>query len=163
MKILRPLSWLSTAGMWVSMVAIFTIMVLVTVDVILRNAFTSSIRGSVEMAELLQGVVVFFGIAATLRSGNHIAADFIVERLSLKTQAAMDLVTSLLSLFVFGLMTWALWSIATGPGSQHEISAILGIATQPFRVMAALGVGLMCVEIVRIIVRCITVLRQGPA
>ncbi len=65
MKLLNGLSRLSDLGIVKSMVAIVAIMVLVTVDVILRNLFASSITGSVEISELLQGVLVFLGMAAT--------------------------------------------------------------------------------------------------
>ena len=65
MKLLNGRSRLSDLGIVKSMVAIVAIMVLVTVDVILRNLFASSITGSVEISELLQGVLVFLGMAAT--------------------------------------------------------------------------------------------------
>lgn len=161
MKLLRMISRLSDWGLYVAMIATVAIMALVTVDVILRNAGFRSIPGAVEISEFLQGIVVFFGIAATLKSGNHIAADLLVGLLSKRSQAAVDLVTNLLSLGTFGLMTYALWTIADGPGAGYEISDVLGIPTQPFRFLAVVGVGLMCFEIVRLIVGCASALGDG--
>lgn len=158
MSILRTVSRLSGLGLYAAMAATIAIMLLVTIDVILRNAWSSSIPGAGELSEYLQGGMVFLGIAATLRGGNHISADIIVARLGRRSQAWIDLATNLLSLGVFGLMTWALWSIATGPGAGYEVSTLLEIPTQPFRMLAAFGVGLMCLEIVGLIVNCLRVI-----
>ena len=152
MRLFQNVLRLSDWGLWVAMAATVAIMVIVTADVILRNAFASSIPGAVEISEFLQGIVVFFGVAATLKSGNHIAADLLVDKLGRRSQAAIDLFTNILSLGTFALMTWALWSIADGPGAEYEISEILGIPTQPFRFLAVVGIAMMCLEIVRLIV-----------
>lgn len=163
MRVLNWVSRLSDLGMIVSMVTLVIIMVLVTVDVILRNLFSNSITGTVEISELLQGVVVFLGMAATLKSGHHIAADFLVERLSIRSQAMIDLVTGLISLSVMSVMAFALWQAATGPGAAHEVTSLLEIPTQPFWMVAALGVALMCMELLRLIVACVAVLREQSA
>lgn len=154
MKILNGLSRLSDLGIVVSMATLVVIMVLVTIDVILRNLFASSITGSVEISELLQGVLVFLGMAATLKSGNHIAADLIVERFSVRNQALVDMMTGILSLLVMGLMAYAIWSVATGPGAGYEMTSLLGIPTQPFWMIAAFGIALMCLELLRLVINC---------
>jgi TRAP-type C4-dicarboxylate transport system permease small subunit len=143
------------------MAAIVAIMVLVTVDVLLRNVLGTSITGTLEVSEFLQGVAVFLGLAATLRSGSHISADLLVDRLSKRKQAGVDLFTNIVSLAIFALMTYALFVVATGPGAADEISEMVGIPSQPFKLLAAFGVGMMCLEIVRLIARCAAVLAGG--
>lgn len=149
MRFLRALPSVSQLGLYISMAAIFAIMVLVTLDVVLRNVTGRSIYGSMELSEFLQGIAVFFGIAATMRAGGHIAADFLVERLAPRTRMIIDLCMGLLSFALFALMTYALWTIATGPGSGREISSTLGIPTRPFRLLATFGIALLCYEILR--------------
>lgn len=163
MRVLNWLSRLSDLGIVLSMVTLLIIMLLVTVDVILRNLFSNSITGTVEISELLQGVVVFFGMAATLKSGHHIAADFLVERFSVRSQAVIDLATGLISLAVMSLMAYALWRAATGPGAAHEVTSLLEIPTQPFWLIAALGIALMCMELLRLILACVAILREQSA
>jgi len=157
----RIVDVLSELGRYISMAAIVAIMVLVTSDVLMRNTLGTSVAGTLEVAEFLQGAAVFLGLAATLRSGSHIAADLLVDRLSKRTQAVVDLCTNILSLAIFALMTYALVVAATGPGASDEISDMLGIPIQPFKLLAAFGVGLMCLEIVRLIARFVAVLAGG--
>lgn len=154
MKLLNALSRLSDLAIAVAMAVLIIIMILVTVDVTLRNVLSSSIPGAVEISEMLQGTVVFLGMAATLKTGNHIAADLIVEKFSIRSQATIDVITGSLSLVVMGFMTFALLSAATGPGAEHEVTMLLGIPTQPFWFIAAFGIGLMCIELLRFILRC---------
>ncbi|MEZ5657379.1 MAG: TRAP transporter small permease [Burkholderiaceae bacterium] len=149
------------AGHVIAMICFVAIMVLVSVDVILRNLLGTSITGTLEISEFLQGIAVFLGLAMTFRRGSHIAADLIVDRLSKRTQARLDLLTNLISLAVFGLMTWAMFKIALAPGAAREISELLELPTQPFKVVAGLGVALMCVEIARVIWRCARMLAKG--
>ncbi len=154
MKVLNALSRLSDVAIAISMVLLLAIMLLVTVDVTLRNLFSSSIPGAVEISELLQGMMVFLGMAATLKGGNHIAADLIVENLSIRNQALVDLITGIISVAVMGFMAFALWSVATGPGAEYEVTSLLGIPTQPFWMIAAFGAGLMCFELLRVVAAC---------
>ncbi|MEZ5652241.1 MAG: TRAP transporter small permease [Burkholderiaceae bacterium] len=151
------------AGHVIAMIGIVAIMLLVTFDVLARNLVGTSFTGTLEISEFLQGIAVFLGLAMTLRTGSHIAADLIVERLSPRRQAWFDLATSLLSLLVFGLMSWALFSIALERGADREISEILGWPTQPIKLLAGVGVALMCAEIVGNIVRHVRTLRAGGA
>lgn len=161
MKLLNALSRLSDLAIAVAMAVLVVIMILVTVDVTLRNVLSSSIPGAVEIAEMLQGAVVFLGMAATLKTGNHIAADLIVEKFSIRSQATVDILTGSLSLLVMGFMTFALMSAATGPGADHEVTMLLGIPTQPFWFIAAFGIGLMCIELLRFILNCFAILRRS--
>jgi TRAP-type C4-dicarboxylate transport system permease small subunit len=162
MKLLRAVSRLSDLGLIASMVALVAIMLLVTVDVILRNLISNSISGAVEISEFLQGVLVFLGMAATLKSGHHIAADMLVQTFSIRNQAIVDLLTGLLSFAVMALMALALWAIATGPGASYEVTSVLEIPTQPFWMIASFGIALMCVELLRVVIACIVVLVGEP-
>jgi TRAP-type C4-dicarboxylate transport system permease small subunit len=151
MKLLRAVSRLSDLGLIASMVALMAIMLLVTVDVILRNLISNSISGA-----------VFLGMAATLKSGHHIAADMLVQTFSIRNQAIVDLLTGLLSFAVMALMALALWAIATGPGASYEVTSVLEIPTQPFWMIASFGIALMCVELLRVVIACIVVLVGEP-
>lgn len=150
---------LSRLGLYVAMAMTLGVMLLVTADVVLRATMNASIAGTVEIVEFMQGMAVFLGLAYTLRQGGHIAADFLVEYLAPRTRAGIDLFTGAVSLLVFAAMTYALWAIATRPGAASEISDLLGIAVQPFKLVAATGVGLMCLEMVLQIVRTLRSLR----
>jgi TRAP-type C4-dicarboxylate transport system permease small subunit len=158
MRLTNLISRLSDIGIALSMATLVVIMVLVTLDVVSRNLFAHSIPGAVEISELLQGAMVFLGMAATMKSGNHIAADILVEKLSPRSQAIIDLGTSFIGVIVIGFMTYALWSVASGPGAEYEVTMLLGIPTQPFWYIATFGSGLLCFELLRRLISCTTAL-----
>lgn len=132
---------------------LFVIMLLVSANVILRYGFSMPITGTFELVEILLGVAIFSGFAYTARINGHIQADFFADMLPPGLQRVIDIITTTLSLAVFIFMTYALWEVATDEGAHLEVSARLGISLQPFMIFAALGIGLMCLELLRQLVR----------
>jgi C4-dicarboxylate transporter DctQ subunit len=91
-KVMNGLAWL--AG-WLMMFAL----IMVCVDVVLRYFFNSPIGGVLQFSEYVLLYIPFLAAAYVLKDDSHIRIDIILNRLSPKVQAALNMVTS-----VFGIL-----------------------------------------------------------
>lgn len=148
--------WLSRAANLAAMIALFLIVAIVTVDVTVRTFLNVSVPGASEIAGLLQALMVFLGLAYTLRVGQHIKVDMFAEKLPEGARKFVDVVLSIIALLVFLFITFAMFDVATGPRASRETSDLLAIHLQPFKIAASVGVGLMCLEILLQILRLLS-------
>ena len=89
---------------WAGLVASFFLMIVTTVDVILRKLPTgTSVRGSYDMTEMGMVVIVFFGIAYFQSERGHVRVDILYSRMSVKGKLAVNLLGDLLFLLPFAL------------------------------------------------------------
>lgn len=144
---------------------LFGIMVLVSLNVVLRYLFKAPVAGTFELVELMLVVAVFCGFAYTTRTRGHITVDLIVDALPARLRTAIDLTTTALSLLVFGFMFYALWLSATGPGAGLIQSDMLAVPLQPFKIFVAIAIGLVCIELLLQVLQFLRALSggQGPA
>ena len=82
------------------------LMVLITLDVILRFFFNSSIPGSFEIVTLSFIGVVFLGLPYVQSVKGNINIDIFTRKLSTKTQRILDIIGFILGLLVIVLLTW---------------------------------------------------------
>ena len=107
------------------------IMLLGVAEVILRP-FNMSIYGVFEMIGFVGSVVVFFSMPHTLIEKGHIRISVVVQRLSKRVQAAIDIITGVLSIVVCTLVVWQASLVATDLLRSGEVSLTLGIPFYPF-------------------------------
>jgi TRAP-type C4-dicarboxylate transport system permease small subunit len=82
------------------------LMVLTALDVFLRFLINRPILGTFELTESMMCGIVFCAVAYNTAKGGDIKSDFVVKRFSQKTQAIIDIITSLLSLGLISLISW---------------------------------------------------------
>src|SRR5574340_1212361 len=85
------------------------ITVLISCDILGRVLFNSPIIGVPEIVKVSVVAIVWLQMSHTLKIGGHIRSDVILDRLSSKGRAFIDLIASLLGAFVFGLLVYAGW------------------------------------------------------
>ena len=85
---------------------VFMIMVLVTVDVVLRYVFLAPLSWTVEVSEYLLVAIAFLPACHVLFIGMHIEVDVFVERLSSEMRARTNIVKHVLGLIYCGILTW---------------------------------------------------------
>src|SRR5690606_23085342 len=90
---------------WIAAAALILMMLLTTLDVVLR-LFKNSIPGTYEIIGLLGAVVASFALGYTSVEKGHIAVDFLVMRFSPRVQALAGAVNALVAAVLFGLITW---------------------------------------------------------
>ena len=146
--------WLTIAGA----TAIASMMVITTADVVMRKAFHSPVRGSYELVSLLFVGVVFLGLAYAQSRNEHIQISVLYDRLPLRLRRPIQGLILVLSLGIFGIITW--YSAITAVWAWQIGDTILGsmqVLTWPSRVLVPLGAGLLSL---RLLVQLVRLLRR---
>ena len=97
----RVCDGLRVMGVW----CLVGMMLLTFVDVIGRK-FGHPIFGSVELVGFMATLAVAFALPYTHQAGAHIGVEVLVQLLSQRTQAVIELCTHTASLILFAIVTW---------------------------------------------------------
>ena len=132
----------------VAAVCILILMILTTLDVVLRYILNRPLKGALEISEILFLAAVFLGMAYTQLFREHVNADLLVSRLSKRTSLVLETVMFLPALLIYGLLTWqgtlAFWdSFITGEYRWGLIRIPLWEA----RLMVPLGTFFLCLRL----------------
>lgn len=113
LKVKNGFNYIKTSGLVLSAVGIVVIMVIIAIDVFLRNVLNSSISGNYELIQkYLMPLAVFPAMAITYSSGIMPRLDMIVEKLSLKIQNGIHMIISLIDFLIMVLLTFYTWNYA---------------------------------------------------
>jgi TRAP-type C4-dicarboxylate transport system permease small subunit len=140
---------MSRAFHLVSAIALFLLMILMTIDVIGRYVFKHAITGSIDLVVLLMVVFIFLSFANTTYQKIHVRTDVLYELLPPRKRAIFDIITIGLSALLMLLITWqlaarALKIIQNPPGLS---TAYFGWPHFPFIILAAICCGFMFLEL----------------
>ena len=143
------------------MIAAAIVMVLVTVDVLMRRLLDMPIRGSFEISTLLLIIMVFCSVAYVMTIKGHVVVDVFTNRYPQRFQGALSVIALFLSLIIVGLMCWG--GILYGLEQQEvgETSALLGIPVAPFVFVIGLGCGLFFLVIIIQFIRIFAKVKEG--
>lgn len=120
------------------------VMVLVVSNVLLRALFNRPILGTVDYVVFLTAVMIGLSLAYCAVQNGHIAVSFVVDRLPLKMQAVVDIVTSILSLSFWGLCVWQIGSYAQRTAEAGVVSPTTQTPLYPFIYLVAFGLMVLC-------------------
>lgn len=87
-------------------VLLVAIMLAVSVKIIFRYFLHEALVGVDEIAEISMLYLTFLGAAWLLRRGGHITIDLLFARLKPKTQARLNIITSVFGLFISLILVW---------------------------------------------------------
>ncbi len=116
----RAATWLARAGAG----GLAIIMVLTFCDVIGRYVFGSPIVGTVEVTELLMGMMVYLGVGLTTHARGHIRVDIVIDRLPPRVRAVLDVLTLAASIALVSAMCWHLWLKAGATVEKNDLTQI---------------------------------------
>lgn len=132
--------WLSRAGA----IALALMMLLTFFDVIGRYFFNSPIVGTVEITELLMGLIVYLGIGYTTVIHGHIRVDIVITHLPNRLRALLDVLTLTISIIFSVLVCWQLWVKAADTVAAGDVTQLYELPVFPFAyVMAACSITLI--------------------
>ena len=97
---------------------------LTCIDVVGRF-FGYPVFGSVELVGFMATLAVAMALPYTHQVRGHIGVELVVRMLSIRTQAIIELCTSILSLILFGLVTWRIAVYAATMQKSGEVSMSL--------------------------------------
>ena len=109
---------------------------LVAVDifltVVLRNFFSMALPDSYDIGQLLLGILIFWGIAATSYRGTHITVDVVWANASPRYQRWIDVFATLVLLFVVAMQTYSLVDKVASNYNANLQTFELRLPTWPF-------------------------------
>lgn len=108
------------------------LMLLTAVDVVMRYAFNSPIRGSFEIAELMVALLMFSGIPLVSLNNQHVCIDLLDRFFSPMVSRIVDLSASLICLGIFACMGLLLLRKISRMTVAGDVTNALNIPILPF-------------------------------
>jgi TRAP-type C4-dicarboxylate transport system permease small subunit len=124
---------------WIAAFFIGIVAADIFISVLLRYVFSTYIPDSYAFGELLLGILIFWGIAATSYRGTHITVDLIWAAAGPRAKRWIDVFATLVLLFVVAVHTVMLFSKVTQTYSANVLTADTGTPTWPFFLVAWIG------------------------
>lgn len=128
---------LSTLFTGIAGVALFAMMVLTFADVFARKFLPNSIRGAVELTELLMLVMIFVALPMVSRAGEHIVFDLFDRMLPTGWLRWQKRIAHGVAVVLFGGAAWIVFQRAQRTASVGDITSALEIRLAPFHFVAA--------------------------
>lgn len=120
------------------------LMFLTVADVLGRAFFDKPIPGSFELSEYMLSILILLGAAYTQQLKGHVGVNFLIKRFSPRVQALCSVFTTLGCLFVVTILVWQGYVDAAG---ERAVSDQLRIPQWPFKMLVAIGGGLLWLEL----------------
>jgi len=124
---------------WVAAVFVGIVAADIFVSVLLRYFFSTSIPDSYNFGQLLLGILIFWGIAATSYRGGHITVDLVWANVGPKLQRWIDVFATLVLLFVVTVQTYTLFDKVLVTYQDNVLTFDLRLPTWPFFALAWAG------------------------
>ena len=145
----RVTLWLARAGS----VGLAVMMLLTLFDVIGR-AFNHPISGSVEITELIMGIMIYLGVGYTTFLRGHIRVDILIINFTPRVQAILDFITGLVGLFITALISWQLFIQAHSRMINNETTQIWEVSLWPWAFIMAVASVLMVTSLALHLITC---------
>ncbi len=135
----RAVAKISRAMQWVGGCTLAAMMLITLADIILRR-FGHPVPGTFEIISFLGGIVAGFAIPSASLAKSHVFVDFVLNRMSPAHKSMLKATTRIMAVFVFGILTYFLISMAANLHARGEVTMTCKL---PFYPIAA-GIGLAC-------------------
>ncbi|MFO8088797.1 MAG: TRAP transporter small permease [Desulfatiglandaceae bacterium] len=132
--------WLSNLGM----ILLIPMMLLTSGEVVGRAVWSKPIPGSMELSSYMLAIFVLLGIAYTQQVKGHVRVSMLVSRLPERVQAALEVLTTLLSLCIVAIVAWQGWVLAM---EEKAVSDMLRIPQAPFKFLVFVAGASLCIEL----------------
>jgi len=126
-----------------SMVAMVFIMLMVTTEVFLRDAFDISIRGIWDISTLCFAIIVWGPMAIAALKGSHIALTFLLDRFPRPLRSGLQLIIPLVASGMLGMVSYRLLMHGILMGATKVQTPTLRIPYEPFAFFAAFSCAIM--------------------
>jgi len=166
----EPTNWVQRSFLSISKVmavigamVLGIMMLLTTSDVVGRYFFNHPIQGTYELIGLLLVCAATWGLAYCQIYRGHIRISVLLDRFSPRIQAGLDGLAYIIGLGAFFLICWQMLVMATeyfllgDTGTTEE----LGLPFFPFMLTLAIGVGMLCIILLRDLFQSLKQARQG--
>ncbi|MEO0248902.1 MAG: TRAP transporter small permease [candidate division WOR-3 bacterium] len=90
----------------VTVVPVIGMTAIMALDVIARYTLRRAFLDTLEISSMLLGMTISLALASVTYKGEHVQFTMLIERLSPKAQGSAAILTLLITLVVFGALTW---------------------------------------------------------
>ncbi len=129
---------------FVGMFLLIPMMLLTTGDVVVRAVWGRHIPGTVELSSYMLAVFILLGVAYTHQVKGHVRVSMLLSRLPERAGLILDLITTLLSLFIISILAYQGWEVGL---EERTVSDILRIPQLPFRLLVAVAALFLWLEL----------------
>jgi len=145
-------------------ICLFSVMLLIVSNIILRVVFNHPILGTYEMVGYLTALGIGFALAYCAFQNGHIAVSFIMEKFPQKFQSSVDILVNAVSLIFWAGAVFYLGNFGQAMKMKGLVSPSAEIPVYPFIFLIALGIlGLSMVLLFKLLISCREVFGTIPA
>ena len=130
---------------YVGMFLLIPMMLWTTAEVVGRAVWSRPIPGTLEMSSYMLSVFVLLGLAYTHQVKGHVRVTMFTDRMPEKVSMSLDLITTLLSIFIIGILCWQGYLVAM---EEVSVSDMLRIPQYPFRMLVFVAALFLCLELI---------------
>ncbi len=143
---------------------IFSVMLLIVANIILRTVFNQPILGTYELVGFLTAMGVALALGYCAFQEGHIAVSFIIERFPHNVQSITATFVNATSLMLWTAAVWSLGKFGYSMKMKGLVSPSAEIPVYPFIYLVAFGLlGLCLVLLVKFLISLREVLGGGSA
>jgi TRAP-type C4-dicarboxylate transport system permease small subunit len=124
---------------WIAAIFVGVVAADVFITIFLRYFFSIQIPDSYDFGQLLLGILIFWGIAATSYRGTHITVDLLYANVGKTWQRVMDVFATLVLLFVVSVQTYTLYDKVISTRADNVQTFDLRLPVWPFFALAWIG------------------------
>ena len=129
---------------YVGMFLLIPMMLLTAGDVIGRVVWARPIPGAVELSGYMLAVFILLGVAYTHQAKGHVRVSMLVSRLPERAMHILNVITTLLSLFIIAILAWQGWMVGI---EERTVSDMLRIPQLPFRLLVSIAALFLFLEL----------------
>ena len=119
-----------------------------TLDVLGMALLNAPISGTVEVSSMLLVCVFFLGMADSVRSGDNISVDLLLNALSGRKRRVLEVINMAFTFVFLAALTYLSWRLALESlGKGDVMSGAMAFRLWPFKMLAALGATLATVAL----------------
>ena len=100
-------------------------MLLTTGDVLGRAIWSRPIPGLMELSSYILSIFILLGVAYTHQVKGQVRVTMLVSRLPLRLAVLLEILTTLISLFIISILAWPGWVVAM---EEKSVSQLPGLA-----------------------------------
>lgn len=137
-------------------------MAIVFLDVVLRYVFNRPTVWAWDVNVQLLGAMVLMGGGYALLYKMHVGVDILVERLSPRKRAVLELVLSLFFFLAIGVLLWQAWDAAAyAIRTKEETGSFFNPPIYFLKALSVVGIGLFLLQGIAKFIRDFTMAARG--
>ena len=137
---------LGKCAVYISAIVLGWLVLLIVLDVFLRNTFLVFIPGVFELTQVFLSVIVFLAIAYANDNKKHVVVDFLYNAMPRAGKLTFLIISSIFVLFIAAASGWFMLQFSLMQMSMVVHTPMLRVLLWPFSMVAALGMLLFCLS-----------------